>query len=64
MFDTSGKQTDFAYALGGGFDYRLTHHWALRPIQVEFLRTNFFELQDSKLTQNDFRASTAIVFRF
>lgn len=64
MFDTGHHQTDFAYALGGGFDYRLSHHWALRPLQLEFLRTNFFELQESKLKQNDFRASTGVVFRF
>jgi opacity protein-like surface antigen len=64
MFDTPGKQTDFAYTVGGGFDYGLTKHFAVRPIQFEFLRTNFFELQYSKLTQNDLRASTGIVFRF
>jgi opacity protein-like surface antigen len=64
MFDTPSKQTDFAYAIGGGFDYRLTRHFALRPIQLEYLRTNFFELQNSKLTQKDLRASTGIVFRF
>lgn len=64
MFDTGSKQTDFAYALGGGFDYRLSKHFALRPLQLEFLRTNFFELQDSKLKQNDLRASTGLVFRF
>ena len=64
MFDTASKQTDFAYTIGGGFDYRLTHHWALRPLQLEYLRTNFYELQESKLTQKDLRASTGIVFRF
>jgi opacity protein-like surface antigen len=64
MFDTASKQTDFAYALGGGFDYRLTRHFALRPLQLEHIRTNFFELQANKLTQNDFRASTGVVFRF
>lgn len=62
MFDTSSKQADFAWALGGGFDYHLTRHFALRPLQLEFLRTNFFELQHNQLTQNDFRASTGIVF--
>jgi hypothetical protein len=64
LFDTSSKQTDFAWAFGGGFDYRLTTHLALRPLQLEFLRTNVFEFQDGKLTQNDFRVSTGIVFRF
>ena len=64
MFDTNSKQTDFAWALGGGFDYHLTRHFALRPLQLEFPRTNFFELQHNQLTQNDFRASTGIVFHF
>ena len=63
-FDNGSKQTDFAWALGGGFDYQLTPRFALRPMQLEVLRTNFFELQGSKLTQNDFRAFTGIVFRF
>jgi len=53
-----------AWALGGGFDYQLTPHFALRPIQLEFLRTNLFELQNSKLAQSDFRALTGVVFRF
>ena len=64
MFDTSSKQTDFAWALGGGFDYHLTRHFALRPLQLEFLRINFSELQHNQLTQNDFRASTGILFHF
>jgi hypothetical protein len=64
MFDGSTKQTDFAWALVGGFDYQLTPHFALRPLQLEFLRSNFFELQDDKLTRNVFRVSTGIVLRF
>jgi len=64
MFDTSTRQADFTWALGRGFDCRLTPHFALRPLGLEFLRTNFFEFQDNELTQNDFRASTGIVFRF
>lgn len=64
MFGTSSKQTKFAYAIGGGFDYRLTKRFALRPLQVEYLRTNFYELQNSQLTQKDLRASTGIVVRF
>jgi len=63
-FDASSRQTEFAWALGGGFDYRLTPHFALRPLELEFLRTTFFAFQDNELAQNDFRASTGIVFRF
>jgi hypothetical protein len=64
MFDTSSRQTEFTWALDGGFDYRLTPHFVLRPLELEFLRTNFFAFQDNELVQNDFRASTGIVFRF
>jgi opacity protein-like surface antigen len=63
-FDTSKGQWAFAWAVGGGLDFRLTHHWALRPIQLEYLRTNFSELESGMLRQDDFRASTGIVFRF
>jgi opacity protein-like surface antigen len=63
-FDTATSQWAFAWAAGGGLDFRLTHHWALRPIQLEYLRTNFSELQSGMLRQDDFRASTGIVFRF
>ena len=64
MFDTSSRQTEFTWALGGGFDYRLTPHFAFRPLELEFLRTHFFAFEDNELAQNDFRASTGIVFRF
>ena len=52
------------WALSGGADYQLTTRFALRPIQLEFLQTNFRELQDNKLTQNDLCASTGIELGF
>lgn len=52
------------WALSGAADYQLTTRFALRPIQLEFLQTNFLELQDSKLTQNDLCASTGIALGF
>jgi hypothetical protein len=51
------------WALSGA-DYQLTTRFALRPIQLEFLQTNFREPQDNKLTQNDLCASTSIELGF
>jgi len=36
-----GTANSFAMALGGGADYKLTEHVALRLIQVEYLYTHF-----------------------
>jgi hypothetical protein len=52
------------WALSGGADYQLTTRFALRPIQLEFLQTNFLELQDNKITQNDLCVSTGVALRF
>ena len=52
------------WALSGGGDYQLTTRFAFRPIQLEFLQTNFLGLQDNKLTQNDLCASTGLALRF
>ena len=48
----------------GGADYQLTTRFALRPIRLEFLQTNFLELQNKKPTQNDLCASTGIALGF
>jgi hypothetical protein len=54
----SGSDTSFAYALGGGIDYKLIPAVAWR-FQGDRLQTRFFSS-----TQNDFRFSTGIVLRF
>ncbi len=64
-----GKQTDFAMTLGGGLDVRLSRRFSLRPVQADYLLTHFaaFEasqLQEPKLTQNNVRLSSGIVFHF
>jgi len=56
FFDTSN--TSFAEALGGGIDYRLVRLVALR-VQADYIHTHLFST-----TQNNFRLSTGIVFRF
>lgn len=54
----SDSDTSFAYAVGGGIDYKLIPALAWR-FQGDRLQTRFFSS-----TQNDFRFSTGIVLRF
>jgi opacity protein-like surface antigen len=46
-------------ALGGGADYKLTEHVALRLIQVEYLYTHFIGTR-----QNNARIESGIVYRW
>lgn len=59
------SETDFAMTAGGGLDLRVSHHFALRLVQAEYLMTNFKDINSGKnAMQNDMRLSTGIVFRF
>jgi hypothetical protein len=61
---TSGAQTAFGMAIGGGFDYRINNRFSLRPLQVDYLLTRFREGTPSDQNQNNLRASTGIVIHF
>ncbi len=54
----SPSNTSFAYAVGGGLDYRLLGPLAAR-VEGDYLRTGFFNS-----TQNNFRLALGGVFRF
>jgi len=62
----------FAMAFGGGVDIGITHNFAIRAAQIDFVRTNFNSIDAlaSGLTsgtgnnQNSFRFSTGVVWRF
>jgi hypothetical protein len=54
----SPSNTSFAYAVGGGLDYRVFGPVAAR-LEGDYLRTKFFSS-----TQNNLRLSAGIVFRF
>jgi opacity protein-like surface antigen len=58
-FGQSGGQTKFAWAAGGGLDANLNSRFAVRLAQFDFLQTRFVNL-----TQNNFRYSAGIVFKF
>jgi opacity protein-like surface antigen len=54
-----GTANSFAMSLGGGADYKLTEHVALRLIQVEYLYTHF-----GGVRQNNARIESGIVYRW
>ena len=55
----SFSDSSFAMALGGGLDVRISDRLAVRAVQLEFLRTRFFEE-----TQHKGRLSFGLVVRF
>ncbi len=67
---TSTSENTFAVAIGGGVDVALTHHIALKPVQVEYFRTQFNSEQLGGPTsnfgdhQNGVRYSAGVVFMF
>jgi opacity protein-like surface antigen len=63
-FGTSGAQTAFAMTAGGGVDYKVFDHFAIRPIQAEYLMTRFGVGTSGTKTQNNVRLSTGFVLRF
>jgi opacity protein-like surface antigen len=62
----------FAMAFGGGVDIGLTRNFAIRAAQVDFVRTNFNGVDalasgfspGASNSQNSFRFSTGVVWRF
>lgn len=59
------SQNNFAAAFGGGVDVTVTDHIAVKPIQVDYLMTQFSPGMGSpNNVSNNLRYSTGIVFRF
>jgi opacity protein-like surface antigen len=59
------SQNNFAAAFGGGLDVTVTNHIAVKPIQVEYLMTQFAPGSGSPTSvSNNVRYSTGLVFRF
>jgi hypothetical protein len=55
----SASDDGFAMAVGGGLDWRLTDHLSWRVLQADYLGTSL-----GSDWQNNFRASTGIVYSF
>src|SRR5271169_5091303 len=66
----SNTQNAFATAAGGGLDYRWTNRISIKPIQVEYVMTQFDSARLGGSTrgfgdhQNDVRYSAGVVFNF
>ena len=62
---TSGLQSSadsFALQIGGGVDLAFSRHFAVRPLQAEWIRTQFPNATTG--VQNNMRLSAGVVFRF
>jgi opacity protein-like surface antigen len=52
----------FAMTVGGGLDYKISHHFAIRPVQAEYFLTKFSDGASDR--QNNFRYGAGVVFQF
>jgi Outer membrane protein beta-barrel domain len=59
----STTQNGFATAAGGGVDYQVSNHLALKPIQIEYVSTQLPNQLGLGSHQNDIRYSAGVVFR-
>jgi len=57
----AGLTSVFGMSAGGGLDFRVSRHVALRPVQAEYLLTKFPDGANNR--QNSFRYSSGVVFR-
>jgi opacity protein-like surface antigen len=65
-FGTLNTQNAFAMTAGGGVDYNLFRHLAVRAFQTEYLLTRFAvgTQTTARHTENNLRVSTGFVIRF
>jgi len=54
-------QNVFAMTAGGGVDFKISEHIAIRPVQAEYFLTTFTDGGNNR--QNNFRYSVGVVFR-
>lgn len=59
--DATDTATAFAYALGGGYQFRLTRSFELRPVQLDLLQTNLPNGADNR--QRNLRFGAGVTFR-
>jgi peptidoglycan-associated lipoprotein len=58
----AGSDTSFAMSAGGGVDFIVSRHFAIRALQADYLLTLLPNGTNNR--QNNFRLSTGLVFRF
>jgi hypothetical protein len=61
----SSAQNGFALAAGGGIDINIGHHFAVKPVQLEYVMTQVPQWASNlNSVQNNLRYSAGIVYRF
>ena len=51
--------------IGGGIDIKVGHHWAIRPIEADYILTRFInDFTTGHNNQNNFRYQAGLVFEF
>jgi hypothetical protein len=63
-FSTSGTQHPFTMALGGGLDVHLSHHFSLRPVELDYILTRYTNPFTNTNNQNSFRYTAGVAYRF
>jgi opacity protein-like surface antigen len=62
------QQNSFAMSVGGGLDIALTHHFSIKPFEVDYLMTQLPNVWSGNSlennVQNNLRYSAGVVFRF
>jgi hypothetical protein len=62
--NVSGTQHPFTMAVGGGLDFRVSEHFAVRPIEIDYILTRYTNPLTSTNNQNSFRYAAGVVFHF
>jgi hypothetical protein len=57
-----GPVNSFAMTAGGGVDFKVSRHFAIRPVQAEYFLTKISDGLNNR--QNNSRFSAGVVFRF
>ena len=60
----SPTQHPFTMAVGGGFDLNVSHHVALRPLEIDYVLTRYSNPITFINNQNNFRYIAGITFKF
>ncbi len=58
------SSNSFAMAIGGGLDLKVSQRWAIRLVQLDYFMTRLPNPSAVSFTQNNFRYSGGIVYRF
>jgi hypothetical protein len=62
--NASGTQHPFTMTLGGGLDIRVSEHFSIRPIEIDWLLSRYTNSLTSTNNQHSFRYLAGAVFHF